>query len=76
MSSLICAPHHHLREAPREQSGAMPTRCSVSRSVAEAALDPEFPGPPLFHYVQTKLKLVPKPTPKTSYQRMFMNLRD
>ena len=32
--------------------------CSVSRSVEEAAKDPEWPGPPLQNFVQTTLKFV------------------
>ena len=35
--------------------------CSVSRSVEEAAKDPEWPGPPLREYLQTTIKLVKKP---------------
>lgn len=37
--------------------------CSVSRSVEEAALDPEWPGPPICNYKQTTLQLVKRPPP-------------
>ena len=37
--------------------------CSVSRSVEEAALDPEWPGPPICKYKQTTLQLVKRPPP-------------
>ena len=37
--------------------------CSVSRSVEEAALDPEWPGPPVCKYKQTTLQLVKRPPP-------------
>jgi len=40
--------------------------CSVSRSVEEAALDPEWPGPPICKYKQTTLqfeKRTPPPPP-------------
>ena len=39
------------------------TSCSVSRSVEEAALDPEWPGPPICNYKQTTLQLVKRPPP-------------
>ena len=42
-----------------------PPVCSVSRSVEEAALDDEWPGKPLHNYIQTTIKLVPKPSPKS-----------
>lgn len=43
--------------------------CSVSRSAEEAALDPEWPGPPVCKYKQTTLQLVkrpPTPPPPTT----------
>ena len=37
--------------------------CSVSRSVEEAALDPEWPGPPVCKYKQTTLQFEKRPPP-------------
>ena len=37
--------------------------CSVSRSVEEAALDPEWPGPPICKYKQTTLQFEKRPPP-------------
>ena len=37
--------------------------CSVSRSVEEAALDPEWPGPPVCKYKQTTLQFQKRPPP-------------
>ena len=37
--------------------------CSVSRSVEEAALDPEWPGPPVCNYKQTTLQFEKRPPP-------------
>ena len=39
----------------------MPITCSVSRSVEEAQLDPEWPGPPLSNFRQTTLFEKPQP---------------
>ena len=37
--------------------------CSVSRSVEEAALAPEWPGPPICKYKQTTLQFEKRPPP-------------
>ena len=37
--------------------------CSVSRSVEEAALDTEWPGPPVCNYKQTMLQFEKRPPP-------------
>ena len=43
--------------------------CSVSRSVEEAALDTEWPGPPVCNYKQTMLQFEKRPPPPAPLPR-------